>query len=145
MKRTETICSRIKASWHMISRMYNNYATEGDFTISMAYVLLNLSVNEGVPSTQIGPRLGMESRSLTRILKNMEDMGIIYKEVGIEDRRQVNVFLTEKGKKYKGKAKEIVRDFNKQLEHEIPPAKLATFIEVLEQINQISEINYSRT
>ena len=142
VKRTETICSRIKASWHTISRMYNTYANEDEFTISMAYVLLNLSVARGVPSTHIGPMLGMESRSLTRVLKKMEEMKIISKEVGKEDRRQVMIFLTEEGKSYKQRAKVIVRDFNSKLIKQIPDDKLETFIEVLNQINRISETNH---
>lgn len=145
MKRTETICSRIKSSWHGIARMYNIRAEEHDFSISMAYVLINLSTKRGIPSTQIGPMVGIESRSLTRILKRMEELEIICKEVGKEDRRKVMIFLTEEGKKSKAKAKQIIKDFNKKVESEIPPEKLSTFIEVLTKINKISETNHLPT
>ena len=32
---------------------------------------------EGTPSTQLGPNMGMESTSLSRSLKKLEELGII--------------------------------------------------------------------
>lgn len=145
VKKHETVCSRIKAGWHSISRMYSTYALDKDFSMSMTYVLMNLSLNEGVPSTHIGPRLGVESRSLTRILKQMEDEGIIRKEQGDEDKRQVMIYLTDKGKVLKKQAKKIVKSFNEKIEEHIPEEKLATFMEVLNEINIISETNHLTT
>ncbi len=142
MERTNTIDAQIKACWHSIARMYNSYSYDSEFTMSMAYVLMSLSREEGVPSTQIGPQLGMEARSLTRVLKNMEGLGIISKKVGSTDRRQVMIFLTDKGKVYKEAAKQIVRDFNKKIEAQIAPEKLEIFREVLLQINELSEKNH---
>jgi len=69
-----TICYNIKASWHTISRMYNSHAVDHDSSISVGYVLLNLHRENGIPSTQIAPQLGMEPRSLTRLLKAMEQV-----------------------------------------------------------------------
>ncbi len=145
VKKQETVCSRIKAGWHSISRMYNSYATTEDFSMSMTYVLMNLSLNQGVPSTLIGPKMGVESRSLTRILRQMEEDGIIRKVQGEEDKRQVMIYLTDKGKVLKKQAKHIVKGFNKKILEQIPEEKLETFIEVLNEINIISETNHLTT
>lgn len=141
MKRQQTTCSIMKAGWYSISRMYNAYAEEEEFTMSMAYVLINLSTNEGVPSTQIAPMLGMESRSLTRVLKDMESQEIITKEHSKEDKRVVMVSLTEKGKEYKTRAKSIIRRFNKQIKDKIGEDKLVVFEEVMLDIIELSEQN----
>lgn len=141
MKRQQTTCSIIKAGWYSISRMYNAYAEEEDFTMSMAYVLINLSTNEGVPSTQIAPMLGMESRSLTRVVKEMEAQDIITKENSKEDKRVVMVFLTEKGKEYKKRAKSIIRRFNNQIKEKVGEEKLAVLEEVMLDIIELSEKN----
>ncbi len=136
-----TTCARIKAGWYSISRMYNVHAEKEDFTMSMAYVLINLSQSSGVPSTQIAPKLGMESRSLTRVLKQMENLKIIEKNIAKEDKRVVMVSLTKKGKRLKKRAKAIVLSFNRQVEEEISPERLQIFEEVMGEIIKISEVN----
>jgi DNA-binding MarR family transcriptional regulator len=131
----------MKAGWYSISRMYNAYAEEEDFTMSMAYVLINLSTAEGVPSTQIAPMLGMESRSLTRVLKDMESQEIITKEHSLYDKRVVMVFLTKKGREYKRRAKAIIKRFNKQIKEKIGDEKLALLEDVMFDIIELSEQN----
>ena len=137
-----TIGHAIKASWHTISRMYNSYSNHYGISISYAYVLLALSTKKGKPSTQIAPELGMESRSITRLLKNMEDEGYIKKCSDLKDRRQVHIFLTDEGQKKRVIAKEIVKNFNNLLEQEIPENHLEVFFNVLEKVNRLAEQNH---
>ena len=74
MKPEETFDFHIRWAWARISRMYNAQAANFGGTMSIGYVLLNID-REGTPSTKLGPKMGMESRSLTRTLKGMEEMG----------------------------------------------------------------------
>ena len=142
MSKKRTICYNIKASWHTISRMYNSHAVDHDSSISVGYVLLNLHRENGIPSTQIAPQLGMEPRSLTRLLKAMEQNGLIRKEADKIDKRQVNVFLTEKGYKQRLVAKKTVKEFNQVLSDQIDEADLKTFQNTLEKIIRITEQNF---
>ena len=73
MKRAETICYTIKTAWHAINRMYNNIAATEGITTSIGYVLLNIDAKEGTPATKIAPLIGLEARSLTRMLKSLEE------------------------------------------------------------------------
>ena len=59
--------------------------------------LLSIDTEEGVPSTSLGPRMGMESTSLSRTLKSMENQGLIRREPNPEDGRGVLIRLTEEG------------------------------------------------
>ena len=142
MGKNKTVCYNLKACWHTISRMYNSHGLDHDVSISVGYVLLNLSKDKGVPSTQIAPQLGMEPRSLTRLLKSMEEKGLIRKEASKEDKRQVNVFLTNLGQKKRSVAAKTVKDFNEILESRIDQNELDTFKSVLEQITHITEQNF---
>lgn len=98
MKKEETIDYQIKSCWHSISRMYNQKANMEGITTSMGFVLINIDSKEGTAATKIAPQMGLESRSLTRLLKTMEEKGLIMKVQDQEDKRSVKVFLTEKGK-----------------------------------------------
>ena len=98
MKREDTIDYHIKATWHAIARMYNAEANQYELTVSVGYILLNIDLEKGTPATKIAPLLGLEARSITRTLKNMEEAGFIYKVQDDKDRRFFRIFLTEKGK-----------------------------------------------
>src|ERR1035437_7769666 len=101
MKAEETVCFNIKTSWHAISRMYNTSGTSYDLTTASGFVLLNIDSEKGTPATKIAPMLGMESRSLTRMLKTMEEQGIIRRKADAKDKRMVRIYLTEEGKRKK--------------------------------------------
>jgi MarR family transcriptional regulator, organic hydroperoxide resistance regulator len=139
MRPNQTVCFNIKASWHTISRMYNEQAVKNDLTTAIGYVLLNIDTQKGTPATKIAPVLGMEPRSLTRMLKNLEDQGLIYRQQDEEDKRLIKVFLTDKGKEKKELAKKAVKRFNQVVREEIPEEKLTVFFEVIEKINNILE------
>jgi DNA-binding MarR family transcriptional regulator len=141
MRREETVDHHIKTAWHAIARMYNQQAAKYDATMSMGFVLLNINSEEGTPATKIAPLMGLEARSLTRLLKSMEEKGFIYREADKNDKRSVRIMLTKEGKKRKEKARETVIRFNDVVRHEIPTQKLSIFFEVLQHINQIVERN----
>ncbi|MCU0429172.1 MAG: MarR family transcriptional regulator [Cytophagaceae bacterium] len=137
MKHTPTICSHIKFAWLAIARMYNEEASKHGMSISVGYVLLNIDKQYGTPATKIAPALGMEATSLSRILKNLEEDGLIYRKQDGNDRRLVKVFLTDKGKEAKEVAKKVVKKFNEVIRQEIPETKLQIFTEVIEKISSI--------
>lgn len=141
MRREETVDHNIKTAWHAIARMYNQQAAKYDATMSMGFVLLNINSEEGSPATKIAPLMGLEARSLTRLLKSMEEKGFIYREADKNDKRSVRIMLTKEGRKRKEKARETVLKFNDVVRQEISNQKLTIFFEVLQNINQIVERN----
>jgi DNA-binding MarR family transcriptional regulator len=141
LKREETIDYNIKAAWHAIARMYNQQALKYGGTMSVGFALLNIHSEEGTPATKIGPMMGLETRSLTRLLKSMEEKGLIYRETDKKDKRSVRIFLTKAGKGNKEKARETVLRFNEAIREEIPDDKLNVFFEVVQEINRMIERN----
>jgi len=139
MKKEETIDFHIKWTWHAISRMYNVYAGQNDMTMSIGYVLLNIDLETGTPATKIGPSIGMEPRSLTRMLKSLEERGWIYRETDAKDKRFVNVFLTDKGKEKRRFARDGVIAFNKAICEVVPEEELSKFIDTLDRIKETVE------
>lgn len=139
MRKEKTIDFHIKWAWHSISRMYNAYAARFDTTMAMGYVLLNIDIEEGTPATKIAPLLGMEPRSLVRMLKTLEERGFITREVSENDKRFVRIMLTDLGKEKRELAREGVLSFNNMVREKIPLDKLVTFLEVIKDINKIVE------
>ena len=98
-------------------------------------------LEDGASATKIAPQMGLEARSLTRILKSMEEKELIYRSPDPNDKRGVLVFLTQKGLEMKNKARETVLRFNEAMRENIPTEKLNVFFEVLQSVNKIIEQN----
>ena len=133
----ESICFCTKTTWHAISRMYNTTGAEHEITASSGFVLLNIDLDDGTPSTQIAQKMGMEPRSLTRMLKSLEDKGETYREQDPNDGRIWRVHLTESGKAKRELARIGVLAFNNAVRDEVPAEKLKIFFEVADSINHI--------
>ncbi|SHH99704.1 DNA-binding transcriptional regulator, MarR family [Chryseolinea serpens] len=138
MRREETVDHNIKAAWHAISRMYNQQASKHDITTSIGFVLLNIHSDQGTPATKIAPLMGLEARSLTRMLKTMEEKKLIYREPDPLDKRSVRIFLTAMGKRKKEVSRETVLLFNNKVRELVPESKLKIFFEVMTEINQLA-------
>ena len=115
MKREETVDYNIKTAWHAINRMYNQEAIKNEITTSIGFVLLNINSKEGTPATKIAPLIGLESRSLVRMLKSMEEKGLICRKADPSDKRLVRIFLTDKGKQKKEISRKTVMAFNEKV------------------------------
>jgi len=133
----ESVCFCTKTTWHAISRMYNATGAEHEITASSGFVLLNIDLEGGTPSTQIAQKMGMEPRSLTRMLKSLEDKGDTYREQDPNDGRIWRVILTKSGKAKREIARTAVLAFNNLVRDEVPAEKLKVFFEVADTINHI--------
>jgi DNA-binding MarR family transcriptional regulator len=82
--------------------------------------------------------MGLEARSLTRMLKTMEEKKLIYREPDPVDKRSVRIFLTELGKTKKEVSRETVLSFNNKVREVVPESKLKIFFEVMNEINLLA-------
>jgi DNA-binding MarR family transcriptional regulator len=137
MKKEETVDYPIKSAWHAISRMYNQQAAEEGFTTAIGFVLININSKEGTPATKIAPLIGLETRSLTRMLKTMEEKGLIFKKADLVDKRSVRMFLTEEGKRKKEISVQSVMRFNEQVRLALSEQELASFFGVISKIQKV--------
>lgn len=138
MRKEETVDHNIKSAWHAIARMYNQQASQYEVTTSIGFVLLNIHSDEGTPATKIAPLMGLEARSLTRMLKTMEEKKLIYRSPDPVDKRSVRIYLTDLGKKKKDLSRASVLLFNNRVREQIPEHKLKVFFEVINEINLLA-------
>jgi len=128
----------LRQLWHKISRMYNQKAAHSNITSSIGFILMIIDI-DGTPSTQLGPRMGMEPTSLSRTLKTMENAGYIRRQFDDIDKRKVLIFLTESGIEKRRETREVIVNFNEKLLDKIPKGKLKVYFEVIEKIEQIAD------
>jgi len=128
----ETVDFHLRSTLFAMRRMYNALAAENGITQGIGYTLINIG-KDGIPATKIAPMMGMTSSSLSRLLKNMEDDGLIYRKSEKGDKRIVNIFVTTKGEKLRDRVKDAVVSFNKRLMANISQEELKAF----EKINSL--------
>ena len=133
----KTIDYILRATWQAVSRMYNEEASKYGASMSVGFALLSIDKDNGIPSTALGPQMGMEPTSLTRTLKSMEEKGLIARKKNPIDGRGVLINLTKLGKEKRELSRDRVLKFNDVIKQHISQDKLDHFIEVAEKINEL--------
>jgi DNA-binding MarR family transcriptional regulator len=137
-KQNPPIDIEIRKVWLKTYKMYNQTAMKYDVSFSLGMVLLSIDKG-GTPSTQLGPKMGMEPTSLSRTLKLMSDQGLINRIQDKNDKRVINVSLTPKGITLRKIASEEVNKHNEKLYSSIDSNELTVFFKVLNQINDLTD------
>lgn len=132
----ETVDFHLRSTLFAMRRMYNLLAAENGITQGIGYALINIG-KDGIPATKIAPIMGMTSSSLSRLLKEMETNGLIYRQHDDEDKRVVRIFLTKEGLKLREKVKEVVVNFNRSLFRKVRPEEINGFIKVNNAIKEL--------
>ncbi|WP_438973390.1 MarR family winged helix-turn-helix transcriptional regulator [Polaribacter sp.] len=137
MDKNKSIDHQLRATWQAVAKMYNEQAANYNSTMATAFVLLNIDKENGTPSTALGPLMGMEPTSLSRILKSMEEKGAISREKNPDDGRGVIIKLTTYGLEMRKFSKNHVYQFNNVIREHITEDELEAFFKVTVTINKL--------
>lgn len=137
MKAQDTIGYQVKSTWQAIVKMYNRLTTFHDFSQAEGYVLISIKKG-GIPVTKIAPLMGIEPTSLSRLLKTMEEKGLVYREKDNDDRRVVKLFLTKKGLELKKISRNMVVDYNKSIYDAIGNEEMEQFLKTMVKIRKLT-------
>jgi DNA-binding MarR family transcriptional regulator len=109
-------------------------AVEG-MTMSYGFILMMVE-KEGTPSTQLGPKMGMEATSLSRTINAMEKDGLIRRSSSDKDKRITLVFLTEMGVQKRKMVKQFILEFNEKLTTKLKKKDLEGFFTVMNALDE---------
>jgi DNA-binding MarR family transcriptional regulator len=140
VKHQETIDYFLKIVWQTVANRYNQLVTEFGITQSIGYLLINID-EEGTTVSQAAALLGLKSTSLSRMLNQLEQTGLIYRKSNAGDKRSVKIYLTDLGKEKRQLAKNVVKQFNNYLNAHISETDKQYLTEILKKINQLT-LNY---
>lgn len=132
-----TIDYALRATWQAVARMYNEQAKNYGSTMAVGFTLLSIDPKTGTPSTALGPKMGMEATSLSRILKRMEEQELIQRKPNPKDGRGVLIHLTDFGLEKRNDSKAAVLRFNEAIRENVSTEQLELFFEVMEVITQL--------
>ncbi|MAP54983.1 MarR family transcriptional regulator [Altibacter sp.] len=133
----KTIDYVLRSTWMTIQKMYNEEAGKKGSTMATGFALISIDPEEGTASTALGPKMGMESTSLSRTLKVMEEKGLIVRKPNPLDGRGVIVHLTPFGKEMREFSKSVVFRFDEAIKESVSEEDLQTFKNVAHTIVEL--------
>jgi DNA-binding MarR family transcriptional regulator len=101
------LCFAVYAAAHAFNATYKPLLEPLGLTYPQYLVMLVLWQADGVTVSEIGTRLGLDSGTLTPLLKRLEAAGQVTRVRDAADERQVRISLTTAGRALKQKAKGI--------------------------------------
>ena len=128
----------LRATWQVVSKMYSEVARQYGITMALGLTLLNIDPKNGTASTALGPIMGMEPTSLSRLLNSLEELHLIERKPNPQDGRGVIVHITADGLTKRDFIKEHVYTFNKAVSDKISQRDLLGFYNTIDAINSTS-------
>jgi DNA-binding MarR family transcriptional regulator len=92
------LCFRLYTASRLLTQAYHPMLSQEGLTYPQYLVLLVLWEKDAQPVNDIAKRLFLETNTVTPLLQRMEKEGILLREKGKKDARQMIVSLTGKGK-----------------------------------------------
>lgn len=92
--------------------LLGNHYLGSEYSVPEARIFFEIYMNSGCNAAYIAKTMNIDKSYLSRILKNHEKNGYLYKEPSEKDLRSYELYLTEKGK---GKAEDFIQKSNEQI------------------------------
>ncbi|MEO1596616.1 MAG: MarR family transcriptional regulator [Pseudomonadota bacterium] len=101
------LCFSLYSTSLAMTQFYKGLLEPLGLTYAQYIVMLVLWEQDGVTLTHIADKLDQQSGALTPVLKRIEALGLLQRNRNPENERELQVFLTRKGKAMRTKALEI--------------------------------------
>ena len=105
------ICFSIYAMQQAIGRAYQPLLDDLGLTYPQYITMVALWGEDGVTVGEIGAQVGLETNTLTPLLKRLEASGMLTRKKDRRDERRVRVHLTDQGKALEPKATDMQTRF----------------------------------
>lgn len=106
----QQLCFAVYSAAHAFNRAYKPLLDRLGLTYPQYLVLLVLWQGDGITVKAIGDVLGLDSGTLSPLLKRLEATGLISRNRDGKDERQVFIALTEKGRALEADAATVFTD-----------------------------------
>ncbi|RIP37350.1 MarR family transcriptional regulator [Staphylococcus gallinarum] len=117
------LCFLFYVSSKEIIKKYTSYLKEFDLTYTGYIVLLAIEVEDKINIKTLGERVYLDSGTLTPLLKKLEKKGYVTRTRELDDERNLQIALTEKGINVKeplfGISKKVFSEFDMEKEEAI--------------------------
>lgn len=104
LKLDDFLCFAVYSAGHAFNRLYRPLLDRLGLTYPQYLAMVALWERDDRTVGELGERLGLESNTLTPLLKRLQAMGLIRRERDPRDERVVRLRLTDQGRALEGPA-----------------------------------------
>ncbi len=136
----QQLCFALYNASRAMIRAYAPLLEPLGLTYPQYLVLLVLWQEDGLPVKQLGDRLGLDSGTLTPLLKRLEKGGIVERTRDRDDQRVVHIALTAEGRALRSKAKKIPIEAACLAGYDVGSGRsLAALVKLREELTALTE------
>ena len=129
------LCFRLYTASRLLTQAYHPLLSEHGLTYPQYLVLLVLWEADAQPVNDIASKLYLETNTVTPLLQRMEKEGILTRQRGEKDARQMIVSLTKKGRELQKKLADVPFSMgNAVLCDSVTPESAPTLFKMLDDI-----------
>lgn len=103
----DQLCFALHSTTLAMNKVYRKLLAKLGLTYPQYLVMMVLWERDGLTLSDIGKRLFLDSATLTPLLKRLEAAGLLRRERGADDERQVIISLTAEGRALEERAAEV--------------------------------------
>lgn len=107
------LCFAIYGAAHAFTRAYKPLLEPLGLTYPQYLVMMALWTEDGQKVKMLGDRLGLDSGTLSPLLKRLEQSGLVKRKRDAEDERQVKITLTPQGLELKERSSGVMAEIGK--------------------------------
>ena len=134
LKLDRQLCFALYGAAHAFNRAYKPLLEPLGLTYPQYLVMMALWEEDGQQVKTLGERLGLDSGTLSPLLKRLEQTGYVERRRDTADERQVFITLTEPGRAMKAHAVQVMRAIGEQTGCTM--GELATLRDSLKQLKK---------
>ena len=134
LKLDRQLCFALYGAAHAFNRAYKPLLEPLGLTYPQYLVMMALWEEDGQQVKALGERLGLDSGTLSPLLKRLEQTGYVERQRDTADERQVFITLTEPGRAMKAHAVQVMRAIGEQTGCTM--GELATLRDSLKQLKK---------
>jgi DNA-binding MarR family transcriptional regulator len=139
MKLDNQLCFRLYSVSKKMTKAYKPLLDKFNLTYPQYIVLLILFEHSSLDFKELSNIINLKTGTLTPILQSMEKKGYISRIKNKEDKRRINVSLTEEGKTLKNNISEVPVGLQEKLQ--ITMSMYKTLVKELDELSSILDKN----
>lgn len=143
MNQTKSVGRYISCIYRHFHKYMQDQLQEYNLGSGQFHFLMMLYNKDGVNQETLAEILNIDKATSARAIKKLEEQGFVTRKRDTNDRRNYNVFLTEKAKKLQPKIKEILSTWTEILLKDISKEEQNQLFNLLEKIAQNATQHHS--
>ncbi|MEM7182027.1 MAG: MarR family transcriptional regulator [Spirochaetota bacterium] len=131
----------LSIAFRSVNRVMEMTLKKAGLTPIQFLALKGLYDKNGMTIKELSELLAQDSTSITRLVDRLEKAELVVRKTGSNDKRSINVFLSDKARSYAPKAKKIWMRVNRLLKKNFDEQDLIGFFNVMDRMREMSYSN----